>query len=416
LGEVTRGLLVAGLFSFIVTQACRLLVEHDKRPRFDGRIAAPLWKAPGIAVEQLAACAAPVLLVVGQSTAASTAGNRLFALDAASGRQLWKSGYVPKTVLACGRRSAIVIDSADQQPRLVDLASGKFILGLDPSFDPRTWAVDAYYGFGDTQGNGVVAVSEVGQKVRSASGTFSGTRRLTANADVVVVSDVLVNQNGEWESRATIYDRASLQSLWTRTFGQYADPLLPDEPGAPLFVCDYRVRPEGDGSITYALDARTGSERWRRSDPGEKRDQDGLLGLSGGVLFLQKPWKGYSIARADHDLWRNQTPYFVTGIDPQSGRDLFTTALYARSEQRGGVVASGGLLYSRDHKQYAVLDEAGNASISGWLTCIDPKTGSELWRSQAEDEVSYAPPVVRGELIYAGGHGLATAGVLAFRR
>ena len=176
------------------------------------------------------------------------------------------------------------------------------------------------------------------------------------------------------------------------------------------------MREEGDHSITYALDARTGSERWRRTDAGEKRDQDGLVGLSGGILFSQRPWKGYSIARADHDLWRNQTPYFVTGIDPQTGRDLFTTALYARSEQRGGLVAAGGLLYSRDHKQYAVVDEAMNASRSSWLTCIDPKTGTELWRSRVEDEVSYAPPVVRGGLVYVGGYGRRTVAVMAFRQ
>ncbi len=250
----------------------------------------------------------------------------------------------------------------------------------------------------------------------SEAGTLGETRWLAANADVVVVSGQVVNQSNEWESRLTVYDRASLQWLWARRFGQYSDPLVPEEPGAPLFVCDYRVKPEGDESITWALNARTGAQLWRRSDPGEKRGQDGLLGLSGGVLFFQKPWKGYSIARADHDLWRNQTPYFVTGIDPRSGRDLFTTALYARSEQRGGLVAAGGLLYSRDHKQYALIDEAGNASSSSWLTSIDPKTGTELWRSRVEDEVSYAPPVVRGDLVYAGGHGRPTVAVLAFRR
>jgi outer membrane protein assembly factor BamB len=407
---------VAGLFSFFMTQACRLLVTHDQRPGFHGQIAAPVWKTPGIAAQQLAVCAGPVLLVVGHATAASTGENVLIGFDAASGRQLWKSDYVPKTIVTCGERSAIVIHNADQRPRLVDVASGKLIPGLDPSFDPRTWAVDAYYGFGDSEGNGVVAINEAGQKVRSAVGTFSENRKLSANADVVVVSDVVVNQKNEWETRLTIYDRAGLRSLWARSFGQYSELLLPEERGGLLFVCDYRIAQDGDESITYALDAKTGSERWRRSDPGEKRHEDGLLGLSSGVLFFQKPWKGYSIARADRDVWRNQTPYFVTGIDPQTGRDLFTTALYARSEERGGLVAAGALLYSRDHKQYAVLDAGGNASSSSWLTCIDPKTGTELWRSRVEDEVSYAPLVVRGDLVYAGGHGRSTVAVLAFRR
>jgi outer membrane protein assembly factor BamB len=76
-------------------------------------------------------------------------------------------------------------------------------------------------------------------------------------------------------------------------------------------------------------------------------------------------------------------------------------------------VTAGGLLYARDHKQYAVLDAAGNAS---WLTSIDPKTGTELWRSPVEDEVSYAAPVVRGDLVYAGGHGRPTVAVMAFQR
>jgi len=161
---VKRGLLVAGLFSFLMTQACRLLVERDKRPEFHGQIAAPVWKTQGIAAEQLAACAAPVLLVVGHAPAAPAAENLLFALDAASGRQLWKSDYVPKAIVACGERSAMVIDNTDQRPRLVDLATGKFIPGLDPSFDPRAWAVDAFYGFGDGQGNGVVAIERGGTK------------------------------------------------------------------------------------------------------------------------------------------------------------------------------------------------------------------------------------------------------------
>jgi outer membrane protein assembly factor BamB len=44
---------------------------------------------------------------------------------------------------------------------------------------------------------------------------------------------------------------------------------LPEESGGPLFVRDYRLSEEGDGSVTYALDGRTGAELWRRSDPGE---------------------------------------------------------------------------------------------------------------------------------------------------
>jgi hypothetical protein len=164
-----------------------------------------------------------------------------------------------------------VIDNADRHPRLVNLASGKFIPGLDPSFDPRVWAVDSYYGFGDSQGNGVVAINEAGQKVRIGGETFSGTRKLTANANVAVVSALAVNRNNEWETRLTVYGRAGLRQLWTRSFGQYSDPLLSEEDGGLLFVSDHRVSQAGDESITYALDARTGSERWRRSDPGEKR-------------------------------------------------------------------------------------------------------------------------------------------------
>lgn len=195
----------------------------------------------------------------------------------------------------------------------------------------------------------MVAINEAGQNVRIGGETFSGTRRLTANADVVVVSALAVNQNNQ-EGRLTVYDRASLRSLWARSFGQYSDPLLSEEGGGLLFVSDHRVSQEGDELIPFALDARTGSERWWRSDPGEKRDEDGLPGFSGGVLFFQKPWKGYSIPRADHHLWSNQTPYFVTGIDPQTWRDRFTTAVYARSEQRGGLVDFPSFLSSRQDR------------------------------------------------------------------
>ena len=153
----------------MMTQACRLLVERDHRPGFHGRIAAPVWKSPGVAAEQLAACAGPVLLVIGHDPAASSAENRLVGLDAASGRQLWKSDYVPKAIVGCGEHTAIVTDNADPRPRLVDLVSGKIIPGLDPSLVPRTWAVDAYYGFG-SEGNGVVAINEAGQKIRSGEG------------------------------------------------------------------------------------------------------------------------------------------------------------------------------------------------------------------------------------------------------
>jgi hypothetical protein len=76
----------------MLTQACRLLVKQDRRPEFHGRIAAPVWKTPGIAAEQLAVCAGPVLLVVGRVDSRNPAAeNLLIGLDAASGRQLWKS-------------------------------------------------------------------------------------------------------------------------------------------------------------------------------------------------------------------------------------------------------------------------------------------------------------------------------------
>ena len=45
------------------------------------------------------------------------------------------------------------------------------------------------------------------------------------------MSDLVVNQNNEWESRLTVYDRTNLRSLWAKNLGPYSNPLLAEEPG-----------------------------------------------------------------------------------------------------------------------------------------------------------------------------------------
>ena len=401
--------------SLLLLGACRMFVPSDKRPPFRGAVREPVWAVEGIAAESVDASAG-VVLVIGRVRGEPS--KQLFALDVATGRRLWSSPLALQRVVALGQRTAFVLD-AGERLHWIDLASGGE-LNSSRNWRPFTFSNGLFYGFDDE--HYLVSVDEDGRTLQRAFTAFEMPAQLASSGEVVAA---LGRIPGGGQQRLVVFDRRTLRSLWGILFALPKDwvgrtDLLVGD-GA-VFVTEYEIHAEGDFCTTHALDARTGKQQWQRVDRGETRQEDGLLGIDSGVLLLKKPYKGYTIASATSGMERQNigfepAPFFVSGIDPHTGKDVWIASLYTRGGD--GIVAAGGLLFTRDKKYYALIDEAGQATPASWLTCVNPATSAELWRSKVLPETYLTKPAVAGDLVYVGGSpygpNRGTAVVFAFR-
>src|SRR5260370_21561504 len=93
--------------------------------------------------------------------------------------------------------------------------------------------------------------------------------------------------------RLVVFNRRTLRSLWATVFPAAQDwegrtDLIVG--GGSVFVTEYEIRREGDRSTTHAFDTRSGTNRWQRTDDGEVRGEDGLLGFDRELFLLTKPY------------------------------------------------------------------------------------------------------------------------------
>jgi outer membrane protein assembly factor BamB len=406
--------------SLLLLGACRMLAPADKRPTFHGAIREPVWTVEGIAAESLEVCAG-VVLVIGRQHGEQT--TRLFALDTTSGRRLWTSTRAMERVVALGQRTAFVLVSSDRPPdpdsrespealhsrlRWIDLSTGRD-LDFSRNWTPFGFHEGSFYGF-DAE-NYLVSIDEEGRTRLRAYTAFASPLHfaISNQKGPGEVAAALGRTPDRRQQRLVVFDRRTLRALWATVLPLPEDwvgrtDLLVADGG--VFVREYEIHVEGDTATTRGFDARSGKKLWQRVDPGETRGEDGLLWVDRGALLLKKPYQGYTVASAISGMERQgmgyePSPFFVTGIDPHTGTDLWTASLYTRGHE--DMVGDGGLLYTRDMKYYAVIDEAGTATRASWLTCVDPATSTEVWRSRVMPETYYTKPAVEGNLVFVGG-------------
>jgi outer membrane protein assembly factor BamB len=177
----------------------------------------------------------------------------------------------------------------------------------------------------------------------------------------------------------------------------------------------------GDG-ILYAVDARSGRERWRYATEGVIRSSpavaDGVVyvGSADGSLHAvdlptgEGRWKydteGHGLVSADFGFDRRSiqsSPAVVSGSVVFGARDGY---LYAVDQ------ATGALRWRFDHQvswcitSPAVHDGVVFAGSSDGLFAhaVDLGTGEELWRTTTGSRV-FASPALSGETVLVGDHG-----------
>ncbi|MFF3808375.1 serine/threonine-protein kinase [Streptomyces sp. NPDC002032] len=127
-----------------------------------------------------------------------------------------------------------------------------------------------------------------------------------------------------------------------------------DRDGAPLYAGGLVLSVASGSGALQALDPGSGAARWKRSLPGGAR----VIVAGGSVLLVG----------ADGG---------VSAVDPADGRSLWTKQI-----GRAGSVWWGGPADARPAVLYLATSGTGTASTQ--LAAVDPRTGAEDWRVQAE--------------------------------
>ncbi|RBQ16901.1 hypothetical protein DP939_27955 [Spongiactinospora rosea] len=239
-------------------------------------------------------------LTVAEGLAVFCTGGRAVALDAASGRRLWRTGE-----RGCGH------------------------LAID---------------------GGAVYVHE-GDSTVSALDAATGHRRWSARSDAAVTAAGKVVYVGTG-SRVRALDAAFGAERWSAPIGHGLDS-APELIGTALYARD-------SAGTLHALDARTGKERW--TFPAGGTDSATRVTVSGNLLYLAGPGG-------------------VHALDTASGAQRWSTPL--GSDVVSGPIAHAGIVY-------AGTDDAVHA--------LDGVTGTPRWRVNTGEPA--IGPVVGG-LIYA---------------
>ncbi len=186
---------------------------------------------------------------------------------------------------------------------------------------------------------------------------------------------------------------------------------------SPTYVNGLLVFGAGDGGV-YAVDARTGSIRWRVQTEGRIRGTPAIaegrvfvgsfdgwlyaLDLASGAIRWRYATEGASLQSGNFGFDRRSiqsSPAVANGAVYVGARDGFIYALDA---------GTGALRWRYDHKvswinsSPAVSDGVlyAGSSDGQFVQALDT-TGKELWRSKANSLV-WSSPAVAGNLVYVG--------------
>jgi len=332
---------------------------------------------PGTEVWRVKLNTSPEYLAVADGIVyAGTANSTVFALDAATGKQVWRSATTTMD------NSQLVV--ADGAVVIADPSNGGFV-ALDATTGQLKWSMP--------------------------TGSFSNVIGLVADGDAVF---------GGWGAKAagltggvTALAAATGVVLWTAEFEPNGDIN-----GGLAAAAGTVYATTGNGEI-YAYRAASGVKRWRLHGKGLKFGGNAQPLASGGVVYVcssSKPPTLYAVSAATHkELWQqsldagdtatwlafsdgvlffgdsntDSTAGYVAARDAASGKQLW------KSQVTGGVfpvAVTSNVVYS--------------GSNIGVLDAWQAKTGKHLWRFGAApgpvDNAIASNMVVFGGVVYFG--------------
>jgi outer membrane protein assembly factor BamB len=247
--------------------------------------------------------------------------------------------------------------------------------------------------------------TDLGSQVSSSPAVGGGLIYATAGDGSVHALDATTGAR-----RWRIATRALIRFPWGHESGDYYL-------SSPTYVNGVLVFGAGDGGV-YAVDARSGSTRWRVQTEGRIRGTpavvDGLvvvgsfdgrvyaIDLASGAVRWRYATEGASLESGNFGFDRRSiqsSPAIANGVVYVGARDGFIYALNA---------ATGVLRWRYDHKvswinsSPAVSDGVlyAGSSDGQFVQALDT-SGKELWRTKTNSLV-WSSPAVAGSLVYVG--------------
>ena len=281
---------------------------------------------------------------------AGTWGEGVWALDAATGQELWRAQ--PESAVPTSDPPQNSIDST---PLVVEgtlyFNGGPWgrLYAYDIASGEELWRFETESGAGAelSYADGVLY-----QPIDRLFDAARGQGAPPASSGIVAV------------------DASTGQELWhfdaPEGFTTFATPVVID--GTVLFGAS---SPESNKGIYFGLDAKTGAERWRIPTRAMWKTSSAA---GNGMFFLTGAFTGG-----------------VYGVDAQTGEIMW-------EHETGGAVVHG-LLQAGD-LLYVSSDD-------GMLTALDPATGGELWSFETISTFRAGTPTlfgVYGDSIYVAGH------------
>jgi outer membrane protein assembly factor BamB len=313
------------------------------------------------------------LIVAGGVVYAGSEQNAVYALDAATGKQVWwratPTTFNDQLVLAGG---ALVIADPDNGGVLaLDAATGRQLWSLPPGHT-GAGGILGLVADGDRVFCGYTATSDTTGGVTAfsaAAGTLLWTVEFEQNLDIngglAAAAGTVYATTANGEIYAYRADTGTRQWRFHRrgvTFGGNAPPLAA---GGVVYTCSSNNLP-----VLYAVLTASGDELWRRSLAAS--DRATWLAVSGGVLFFG-------------DTSNGQTAGYLAARSAASGAQLWQAPV------SGGVfpvATDGGVVYS--------------GSNNGVLDAWQASTGNHLWSYRGAAKPIASNLVVAGGIVYFG--------------
>lgn len=416
---VSRPGLWLGLLSLAATAGCCI----PGVPSGGGGGLKPLWTAP-IDTEINPIPANGMLYATGKKAGDSEV--RLFGLDAKTGAERWKSDFTPDEILYVTPAELAVADDKKQYHSL-NPATGAEIEGVAKHHSGK-WVyarrdTDRVYALGTDQK--LTALSADDKPLWSIPLPINRFRPILVDNGVIAVSGTLEKDKSIWsgiflvdaETGKAIGQRPGTKDRALSTVLLVNGVLYFVEEGKSTTHTVVEKHPDGsttghtefgiDENTLYALDARTGKQRWTRKTNGDGEGMGDPLFVDGGTLYLRERTKDTNLPGP-----------FYRGVSLSNGESR-SEALTGREQlEVGPATHLGTVLFTLGRRTNVSWIHWDHPTQDSWIVATDLKTGKRLWKCEDLKKAYTSYPTAADGLVFLGVSnrvgGDGRSGVMAF--
>lgn len=402
--RVIVGCLLVGLAS----SRCGELL-NSQRAFSTAPVAKPIWKAD-IATDVRPVVQDGVVVIIGTSKGETM--QRVYALRAATGEQLWRTDF------EAGSLERIVddivhVNATDAVARAIRLQTGEEVSRRSDPAQFVSFTNTANHVFGITPRGDLVAQTRQGTVVWQVSTPLTSVTEPIVDAGIVCLYGSRSVEGAKEPRRYFViaYDERSGDVRWKHEAEpglEISPPILRD--GRMYFRQEGKSQTSStpiknpDGSTTYqihrgvdehmlhAREIATGKDRWTRPTNGAWN------GDLGGPKFLFD--EGVVLISEGGKVEGQGT--FYRAVDVQTGNSLWDFVARFGDHQRDRATFSQGVIVARNTRVNVLLNTGGDSIPDSWLSAIDAKTGQDIWQSPPVALSHFTWPVADGDLVFVG--------------